>query len=191
MKCFKSVDKPHVGLKCLLSKSTLKHSSHTSKPVFSQLMEPCCDLTSLQSSSWTCELDVEGCRRVPVLFFPLVLLLPYNFLEKTSCLFTGRRAIQRGWETKPYVMSSSFSVPLVPSSSPPPLPPSALLYFPLFSPSMLCVLSHCWTITPVCVFVYVYVCVCGAIFGPSKATKHSLPSCSFSVSLLCSYMACE
>lgn len=121
---------------------------------------------------------------VPFFFSPLFLLLPYNFLEKTSICSLEDELYSREKERQnrsSYVMSFSFSVPLVPSL-PPFLPPSVFLYFPsslhpccVFLLSRL--LSHCWTISPVCVSV------CGSIFGPSKATKHSLLSCSCSFSL--------
>lgn len=124
---------------------------------------------------------------VPFFFLPPFFAPPLQFPGKDVYLFTGRRAIQQREREKErqnrssYVMSFSFSVPLVPSL-PPFLPPSVFLYFPsslhpccVFLLSRL--LSHCWTISPVCVSV------CGSIFGPSKATKHSLLSCSCSFSL--------
>lgn len=92
------------------------------------------------------ELVLE--ERIPMdmpFFFSPFLLLPYNFLEKTSVcslkdeLYSSEPREAERRKGSSYVMSFSFSVPLVPSL-PPPLPPWALLYFPS-SPHPCCVFS--------------------------------------------------
>lgn len=117
-------------------------------------------------------------------FFPpsLSCSSPFNFLEKTSaCSLEDARYRDQIVHLTSCLSHSLSHLCLF---SPPPLPPSALLYFPS-SPH------------PCCVFILtlslalpllnnnpsVFKCVCGAIFGPSKATKHSLLSCSFSLFL--------
>lgn len=116
-------------------------------------------------------------------FFFFSLLLPYDFLEKTSVCSLEDRLHGREGTREAKLLILRHVLILCPTCSLTAAFSSSLCVsvLSLFPPSMLCVLTLLLSLA--LPLLNNKPSVCGAIFGPFKATKRSPLSCSLSLSL--------